>query len=107
MRCARIQSSYAVGVSHRASPDALMGSAGFAMSAKVASLFDEPAPALASDLLLFGGQVAHGRELLLPLERAARVDDESRVEALLVRMDRRIQRAAPGALDEVDRPLGV
>src|SRR5207237_9629037 len=38
-----------------------------------------------------------------PLPRPRRVDDRERAEALLVRVDARIERAAPRARDDVDR----
>src|ERR1051325_2792946 len=46
-------------------------------------------------------------EVLHPFVRTARVDDGARVEALLARVDDRIERAAPAAPDDLDVLHGV
>src|SRR5712692_8114555 len=47
------------------------------------------------------------RETIAPLVGAGRVDYRARVDAPLVRMDRRVERTAPAAADDVDVALRV
>src|SRR5437016_5433486 len=65
-------------------------------------LFQDPAPLLAG-LSLIGRVRADGRrKLVLPLIRPAGIDEQPGVETLLCRVDRRIERAAPRSLDDVE-----
>src|SRR5207247_6170525 len=70
---------------------------------RLLSLAHQPAPAVERLLLRRGRRKLRERELVQPLPRPCRVDDRARAEALLVRMDARIERARPRARDDVDR----
>src|SRR5207248_2513469 len=66
-------------------------------------LLEQPAPLLAGLALVLGCGADRLGEAVPPLVRPAGVDDQARVEALLVGVDGRIERARPGALDDVER----
>src|SRR3989441_3230418 len=71
------------------------------------SFADEPAPARQSLALGLGRRELRDREAVAPLPGPRRVDDRARAEALLVRMDARVERARPRARDDVDRLGGL
>src|SRR5206468_580311 len=52
-------------------------------------------------------RLLRAREAVAPLERPRRVDDRAGAEALPVRVDAWVERAAPRARDDVDRLGGL
>src|SRR5216684_9400643 len=68
---------------------------------------NDPRPAVTRDALLLRAGANRLRELVAPLERPAGIDDYPAVVALDVWPDRRIQRPAPGAFDDVERALRI
>src|SRR4030081_735331 len=73
----------------------------------LATALQDPAPPLARNPLLFGRRSDRGRKLLLPLPWTRRVDDEAAVKTLLAGLNRRIERSAPRAMDDVQAALGI
>src|SRR6266540_1265502 len=67
----------------------------------------DPVPAVAGDPFLLRLGPDRWRELLAPFPGPGRVDDQAAVEPLLARLDRWIERTAPGAMDYVQVAVRV
>ena len=68
---------------------------------------EQVTPLLPRLALGLGVRADRGREFVPPLPRPRGVDDHARVVALGIRRDGWVERAGPGAVDDVERALGV
>src|SRR5581483_6937472 len=75
---------------------------GVSLAAVVTAAEEDMPPFLFGRVEHFLARFGDLGEVLHPFVRAARVDDRARVEALLARMDDRIERTAPAAPDDLD-----